>query len=177
MRYRTVRLGTASSSRIRYCDMLRTSESARTSRVTCRAYLAIYTAAWPAALPLPTMNISVPAVEQRLRDAGPIADTAADELGHAGVEQPVGHPCQKYGVGAQLGPVEEAQAKRRAGARVGGCHLVDQDELGLEAPRLLVRALGQLESANALWEPGIILDAGARPRLPARRLAFQHDGS
>ncbi len=82
--------------------MLLASESARTSTVTRCAYLAICTAAWPAALPHPTMNTSVSRDTARLRDAGPVADTAADELGHMGrVEQ--------YSMGAQLGPVEKSK--------------------------------------------------------------------
>ena len=61
----------ASSWEIRYSDMLAASEGPRTSSVTCRAYFARCSAAWPAELPPPTTNTCSPVIEGASETAAP----------------------------------------------------------------------------------------------------------
>ena len=57
---RTSMLAVAMISSIRYCDIRATRASPRTTIVTCRAYRARLTAAWPAELAPPAMKTWLP---------------------------------------------------------------------------------------------------------------------
>jgi hypothetical protein len=58
---RTSMLGVAVISSMRYCDIRAARESPRTTIVTCWAYRARLTAAWPAELAPPAMKTCSPA--------------------------------------------------------------------------------------------------------------------
>ena len=112
----------------------------------------------------------------RLHRGGAVEDRGADERLQPGRGEPPirdargeHHGAGPHDVAAghvELEPaVDDAHARHPAGVR----------EPRPEDPRLLVGALGELGARDAAGEPEVVADQRTRPRLPADRLALEHE--
>ena len=113
-----------------------------------------------------------------LDERGAVVDPLALQLGDPGrVEPPVGDAGgDQHAVAGELAAAGERDDALRS-ARLELVDLLDRQQLGAEAARLVVRAAGEVGAGEAVREAEVVLDPRALAGLAAGRLALHEHGA
>ena len=156
--------------------MLAASEGPRTSSVTCRAYLARCSAAWPGGVAAADDAHLLARHRRRLGHGGAVEHAAADQALERGDPEPAvvdaGGDDDARGRGPRCRRTSTPCAGRRRRRAPAPARMKEYSRA--EGPGLLERPEGEVGAADAAGEARVVADQRAGAGLAADRLLLDH---